>query len=50
MARLAMMEELKTMPVGDIGDNHCQSQNVAVGPAWIEEIKSHERDVLAKQN
>jgi L-rhamnose isomerase len=44
-----MMEELKSMPFGVVWDYYCQSQNAPVGPAWLDEIKSYERDVLSKR-
>ena len=46
-ARLAMLEELKTLPVGAVWDEFCQREEVPVGPAWIEQVKSYERNVLA---
>jgi L-rhamnose isomerase len=48
-SRLAMLEELKTMPAGAVWDYHCQQQSVPVGPAWIDEVKRYERDVLLKR-
>ena len=48
-ARLALLEELKTMPVGAVWDYHCRSENVPVGPAWLETVRRYETDVLAKR-
>jgi L-rhamnose isomerase len=48
-ARLAMLEELKTLPYGAVWDYYCQSQGVPVGAAWLEEVKAYERSVLAKR-
>ena len=48
-SRLALLEELKTMPFGPIWDYYCLRRNVPVGDAWLAEIKNHERNVLAKR-
>jgi L-rhamnose isomerase len=48
-ARLAMLEELKTLPYAAVWDYYCLKQNVPVGPAWIGEVKQYEKDVLAKR-
>ncbi len=44
-ARLAMLEELKSLPFGAVWDCHCLRQNVPVGPAWLDEIRRYEREV-----
>ena len=48
-SRLAMLEELKSMPFGAVWDQWCQSANVPVGPAWLDEIRKYESDVLTKR-
>jgi L-rhamnose isomerase len=48
-ARLALLEELKTMPYSAVWDYHCLKQNAPVGPAWIGEVKRYEKDVLSKR-
>ncbi|HVT89323.1 MAG TPA: L-rhamnose isomerase [Tepidisphaeraceae bacterium] len=48
-SRLAMLEELKTMPVGAVWDYYCQERGVPVGPAWIQEVKRYENRVLSKR-
>lgn len=48
-ARLALLEEFKSLPHGAIWDGYCLRSNVPVGPAWLEEVRRHERDVLAKR-
>lgn len=48
-SRLAMLEELKTLPVGAVWDYHCQQQGVPVGSAWIDAVKGYEKDVLSKR-
>jgi len=49
-ARLAMLEELKTMPLGAVWDYYCLTQSVPVGAAWLEEVRAYERDVLSKRS
>jgi L-rhamnose isomerase len=46
-ARLALLEELKLLPMGAVWDYYCESAGVPVGTAWLDEIKVYERDVLS---
>lgn len=48
-ARLAMLEELKTLPYGAVWDYYCLSKGVPAGPAWLGEVKQYEREVLSKR-
>jgi len=48
-ARLALLEELKGLPFGAIWDQYCQQQNVPVGYAFMDEIRSYEEKVLANR-
>jgi len=47
--RLALLEELKTLPAGAVWDRHCLAEDVPVGEAWLEAVRAYERDVLAKR-
>ena len=47
--RLVMLEELKSMPWGAVWDYYCLQQEVPVGPAWINDVRSYENDVLLKR-
>jgi L-rhamnose isomerase len=47
--RLALLEELKTLPFGAVWDEHCRRTDVPVGTAWLDEVKSHESAVLSKR-
>lgn len=47
--RLALLEELKTMPFAAVWDYYCLQQNVPVGMAWLDDVKTYERTVLAKR-
>ncbi len=44
--RLALMEEFKTYPLGDIWNYYCVQNNVPVGEDWINEVKIYEDEVL----
>ena len=46
-ARLALMEELKTMPFGAIWDYYCLQADVPVGMNWLDDVKQYEKDVLS---
>jgi L-rhamnose isomerase len=48
-SRLAMLEELKTMPMGDVWDYYCTTQAAPVGLAWLDEVKKYEAGVLSKR-
>ncbi len=48
-SRLAMLEELKTMPFGAVWDYYCVKSNVPAGDAWLNEVKAYEKNVLRKR-
>ncbi|NOR73964.1 MAG: L-rhamnose isomerase [Draconibacterium sp.] len=48
--RLAMLEELKTMPFSAVWDYYCLQEGVPVGADYIAEIQTYENDVLSKRN
>ncbi len=48
-SRLALIEELKTLPFGAVWEHFCQKQGVPVGTAWLDEAKRYEKDVLGKR-
>ena len=47
--RLAMLEELKTLPFGAVWDYYCLKQQTAVSTDWIGEVKKYENNVLSKR-
>lgn len=47
--RLALLEELKTLPAGAVWEYHCLAQGVPVGSAWAESVRAYDRDVLLKR-
>ncbi len=48
-ARLALLEELKTLPFGAVWDHYCRTQGVPAGRDWLAEVKAYEREVLSKR-
>ncbi|MEO0561655.1 MAG: L-rhamnose isomerase, partial [Chloroflexota bacterium] len=49
-SRLALLEELKTMPFGAVWDHYCETQGVPVGMSYMQEIKAYETSELAKRS
>jgi L-rhamnose isomerase len=47
--RLVLLEELKTMPFGAVWDEACERGGVPTGAAWLDEIRSYEREVLSRR-
>ena len=47
--RLALAEELKTMPFGSVWDYYCLKNDVPVGKDWLDEVKKYETQVLSKR-
>ena len=47
--RLALLEELKTLPFGAVWQQYCLTQRVPVGSAWLDNVAAYEREVLAKR-
>ncbi|MBP7401704.1 MAG: L-rhamnose isomerase [Clostridia bacterium] len=47
--RLALMDGLRTAPVGAVWDQYCLSRGVPPGVRYMEEIARYEREVLAKR-
>jgi len=44
--KLAMLEEFKTLPFGEVWDELCRRGNVPVGKAWITEMENYEENIL----
>jgi L-rhamnose isomerase len=47
--RLAMFEELKTMPFGAVWDYYCLKSEVPSGADWLKEVKDYETSVTSKR-
>jgi L-rhamnose isomerase len=48
--RLALQEEIKSLPFGAVWDFYCESRGVPVGDAWLAEVKRYEKTVLSKRS
>ncbi len=48
--RLAMLEEIKSLPAGAVWDHWCLGMGVPVGQAWLDEVRIYERDVLSTRD
>ena len=48
--RLALMEELKSLPWAAVWDHYCEKQGVPVGGAWFDEVRRYESTVLAERD
>jgi L-rhamnose isomerase len=47
--RLAMLEELKTLPFGAVWDYYCTKMETPAGESWIDETRAYEKHVLSKR-
>jgi L-rhamnose isomerase len=47
--RLALLEVMKTKPLGAVYDYYCMINNVPIAQDYITEIQSYEKDVLSKR-
>ena len=48
-ARLATVEELKTLPLGAVWDYYCLGQDISPGLAWMDEVRNYETRVTSKR-
>jgi L-rhamnose isomerase len=46
-ARLALLDELKTLPLGAVWDEHCRRSDVPEGFGWFDAVARYEREVLS---
>ncbi len=47
--KMMLMEEIKTLPFGDIWEEYCGRQGVPADKAWYDEVKDYERKVLVNR-
>jgi L-rhamnose isomerase len=48
-ARLALLEEVKTLPFGAVWDYHLYKNGIPTGMEWLQTVKRYEKDVLSKR-
>jgi L-rhamnose isomerase len=46
---MAVTEEIKTLPFGEVWATYCDKQGVARDGEWLESVRGYERDVLMKR-
>jgi L-rhamnose isomerase len=49
-ARLALLEEAKTLPLGVVWEEFCRRQNTPADRMWLPEVRRYERDVLRSRS
>lgn len=47
--KLALLEEMKSMPFGAVWDMFCYRNNVPVGESYIAEIQNYEKEITSKR-
>ena len=47
--RLALVEEVKTLPLGAVWDYYCLKEGVPVGRKWLGEVRQYESEVLSRR-
>lgn len=47
--RLALLEEIKSLPYGAVWDYLCLKNGIPIGKQWIQEIEKYEAEVLMKR-
>lgn len=48
-ARLALLEEQKSLPWQAVWDMYCERNGVPVGSAWLEDVRAYEKAVLSQR-
>ncbi len=48
-ARLVLLEELKTLPLGAVWAEHCRRQNTPADHAWLPIVQRYEREELSRR-
>ncbi len=48
-SRLALMEELKTMPFADVWERYCEESCVPAGGEWLSAVREYEKKVLSER-
>lgn len=46
-SRLALLEEIKTLPFAAVWDMYCEKAGVPVREKWLGDVKAYEKDVLS---
>ena len=46
---MALQEEAKTLPFGDVWDEYLRRSGLKTGTEWIDEVKKYEKETLSKR-
>ena len=49
-ARLALLEDLKTLPFGAVWDHYCAGQETPQDGQWLAEVLRYEKDILSERH
>ena len=49
-SRMALFEETKSLPYGDVWDRFCEEWNVPSGKDWISDVQRYDRDVTRRRD
>jgi len=49
-ARLAFIEESRSLPYSAVWHYYCETQNVPAGASWLEDVKEYEARILVKRS
>ncbi|RCX13222.1 L-rhamnose isomerase [Anaerobacterium chartisolvens] len=47
--RLALLEELKSLPFGAVWDKYCHNEGVPAGAGWLNSVSQYEKSVLSNR-
>ncbi|MGE9291953.1 MAG: L-rhamnose isomerase, partial [Puniceicoccales bacterium] len=47
--RLALLEATKSLPWSEVWDEHCRRSGVPLDTDWLQEVRTYEKEVLAKR-
>lgn len=47
--RLALMDEFRSLPVNAVWEKYCCEKNVAIGTAWLSDLKQYEKNIMFKR-
>ena len=48
-ARLALLEEQKSLPWQAVWEMYCQRNDTPAGSQWLENVRAYEKDVLSQR-
>jgi len=48
-ARLALLEEQKSLPWQAVWDHYCQLHNTPIGGDWLQSVRSYEKEILPQR-